>query len=275
MSTLFWENLHARLAPLIDRFPGVAGVAVRDVVSKHGIDINGDDIFPTASTIKIHVLMQLLARVEAGEVDWDERITIDPTTVVQGSGILWHMTGDVTLALRDIATLMIIVSDNTATNLCIDRATIDGTNEMLRSLGLTQTRLRRKMLDAIAAVANQENVSTPNELTQTLFLLYEDKPTSWVAEETLAILHKPKGGFIDRGLPPGTLFASKPGHVDGAFCDAALISLPRRPYALAVMTKYVRCSDREAEDFIANVTAQVHAAMTIWDRSNDFGRTVY
>lgn len=272
---LFWQNLQARIHPLVEDFPGVAGVAVRDVTGDGGFSLNGDEIFPTASTIKIHVLLQLLARAERGEVDLDERIAIDLTNTVQGSGVLWHLRGPVTLTLRDIATLMIIVSDNTATNICIERAGIDGTNGLLRSLGLEKTVLRRKMLDAIAAVADRENISTPDELVQTLALLYEDKPTPWVAQEALTILRKPKLGFVDRGLPPGTIFASKPGHVDGAMCDAALVSLPRRPYALAVMTKYAQCSDRQVEDFIAQVTETVHGAMAVWDRSNGFGRVVY
>ena len=138
-SQLFWQNLQARLRPQMDAFPGVAGVAVRDVTDGGGLSLNGDEVFPTASTIKIHVLVQLLALAEAREVDMTEPIALDPSTVVQGSGILWHMTGPVTLSLRDITTLMILVSDNTATDICID-----GTNALLRSLGLTATTLRRK-----------------------------------------------------------------------------------------------------------------------------------
>lgn len=272
---LFWQNLQARIEPLVQSFPGVAGVAVRDVTGGGGFAIHGDEIFPTASTIKIHVLLQLLARAERGEVDLNERIAVDLSDVVEGSGVLWHLTGPVELSLRDIAVLMIIVSDNTATNICIERAGIDETNALLRSLGLQETLLRRKMLDAIAAVANRENVSTPNELVRLFFLLHEGRPSEWAAGEALAILRKPKNGFIDRGLPAGTIYASKPGHVDGALCDAALVSLPRRPYALAVMTKYAQCGEREVEEFIARVTETVHSALAVWDRSNDFGRTVY
>ncbi len=273
--SLFWGNLHDRLRRLVDGFPGVAGVSLRDLSAGGGVQINGDEVFPTASTIKIHVLLQLLARAERGEVDLTERIPIDLTNTVQGSGVLWHLSGPVTLSLRDIATLMIIVSDNTATNICIERAGIDDTNGLLRSLGLKETVLRRKMLDAIAAVADRENVSTPDELVKTFGLLHEGRLTGWVVTEALEILRKPKGGFIDRGLPSGTIFASKPGHVDGAMCDAALVSLPRRPYALAVMTKYAQCGDRQVEDFIAQVTETVHRAMAVWDRSNGYGRIVH
>lgn len=274
-ASLFWQSLQERIRPLVDGFPGVAGVAVADVTGGGGLSIHGGEIFPTASTIKIHVLLQLLARAERGELDLNERIPIDLSHVVEGSGVLWHLTGPVALSLRDIAVLMIIVSDNTATNICIERAGIDGTNALLRSLGLQETVLRRKMLDAVAAVANRENVSTPAELVRLFVLLHEGKPAPEVTEATLAILRKPKLGFIDRGLPPGTVFASKPGHVDGAMCDAALVSLPRRPYALAVMTKYAQCSDRQVEEFIAQVAQIVHTAMTVWDRSNSYGRIVY
>ncbi|MCL4834598.1 MAG: serine hydrolase [Caldilineaceae bacterium] len=138
---LFWQNLQARLHPLVDAFPGVAGVSVRDVTGG-GFSLNGAAIFPTASTIKIHVLMQLLVRAEKGEVDLDERVLVDLSNVVEGSGVLWHLTGPVELSLRDIAALMIIVSDNTATNICIERAGIDATNALLCSLGLKKTILR-------------------------------------------------------------------------------------------------------------------------------------
>lgn len=274
-NSAFWQNLEDRIRPLVGTFPGVAGVAVTALSGGGGLSINGGELFPTASTIKIHVLLQLLARAERGEVDLTERIPVDLSDVVEGSGVLWHLTGPVELSLRDIAVLMIIVSDNTATNICIERAGIDETNALLRSLGLQETLLRRKMLDAIAAVANRENVSTPEELVQTFVLLHEGKPSRWVADETLKILRKPKGGFIDRGLPPGTIFAGKPGHVDGALCDTALVSLPRRPYALAVMTKYAQCDDRQVEEFIAQVTEEVHTALAVWDRSNSYGRSVY
>jgi len=272
---MFWQNLQARLSPLVDAFPGVAGIAVRDAAGEGGLSLNSDEIFPTASSIKIHVLMQLLARAEAGEVDLDERVPLDRQEIVQGSGVLCHLAGPVTLSLLDIATLMIIVSDNTATNICIDRAGIDGTNALLRSLGLEQTVLRRKMMDAVAAVADRENVSTPAELVQTLVLLHEGKPSARVADQCLALLRKPKHGFLDRGLPPDVVFASKPGHVDGARCDAALVTLPHRPYALAVMTKYTQCSDREHEEFIAHIAQEVHTAMVVWDGSNGYGRIVY
>ena len=271
---LLWQRLGAEIQRQVDAFPGIAGVALRDFNGGLDFAVNGDELFPTASIIKIHVLAQLLRRAEVGEIDLTERVSL-PSELTFGSGVLAYLEGPLDLSLLDMAILMIIASDNTATNICIDRAGIDETNALIRSLGLVETRLRRKMMDHIAAVREQENVSTPAELVQMWSLLHEDRPSPWVAQKCLEILKKPKLGFLDRALPPTVEFASKPGWVDAARCDTALVFLPRRPYALAVMTKYTLCSDMEHEDFIGRIAKTVHNTMTMLDQSNRYGRTVY
>lgn len=271
---LLWNRLSEEIQREIDKFPGIAGVALRDFNGGLEFAINGDELFPTASTIKIHVLTQLLMRAEAGEVDLTQRIKLPPE-LTYGSGVLAYLEGPLDLSLLDVAILMIIASDNTATNICIDYAGIDATNELLRDLGLADTKLRRKMMDHIAAVREQENVSTPMELVQMWALLQQSRPTAWVAQKALEILKKPKLGFLDRALPSTVEFASKPGWVEAARCDTALVFLPRRPYALAVMTKYTLCADMEHEDFIGRIGRSVHQTMVMLDQSNRYGRVVY
>jgi beta-lactamase class A len=273
--SLLWQHLETNLHRLIVDFPGIAGVAVKDLTSALTLAINADEIFPTASTIKIHVLTQLLVRAEAGEIDLQQRLAIQPESHVLGSGVLAYMNGPVELTLRDIAILMIIASDNTATNLCIDAAGLDATNELLRRLGLTATKLQRKMMDHIAAVREQENISTPNELVTMFELLHQGKPSPWVAQQALEILKKPKHGFIDRALPATVTVANKPGWVDGVMCDAALVYLPRRPYLVALMTKHAMCTAREQEQFLFTLAATIHAYMVNLDASNRYGRVVY
>ncbi|MEZ4832998.1 MAG: serine hydrolase [Caldilineaceae bacterium] len=271
---LLWQRLNDEIRREVDAFPGVAGVALRDFEGKLEFTVNGDELFPTASTIKIHVLAQLLTRAEAGEIDLAQRVTL-PSELTFGSGVLAYLEGPLDLSLLDVAILMIIASDNTATNICIDYAGIEDTNALLHSLGLTDTRLRRKMMDHIAAVREQENVSTPAELVQMWALLHQGKPSPWVAQKSLEILKKPKLGFLDRALPADIEFASKPGWVEAARCDTALVYLPRRPYALAVMTKYTLCADMEHEDFIGRIGHSVHTTMTMLAQSNRYGRVVY
>ncbi len=273
--SLLWQRLERELQRQIADFPGVAGVVLKELSTGQTLAIHGDEIFPTASTIKIHILTQLLVRAEAGEIDLQQRITIQPESHVLGSGVLAYLNGPVELTLLDIAILMIITSDNTATNLCIDAAGLDATNRLLQRLGLTQTKLQRKMMDQLAAVREQENIATPNELMTMFALLQQDKPSPWVAQQTLAILKKPKHGFIDRALPPGIAVANKPGWVDGAMCDAALVYLPRRPYLVAMMSKHSLCTPRTQEQFLFKLATTIHAHMVNLDRVNQYGRLVY
>jgi len=275
ITPLLWQRLEDKLQGLIANFPGIAGVAVKTLDAGLALAINADEIFPTASTIKIHVLTQLLVRAEAGEIDLQQRLTVQPASHVLGSGVLAYLQGPVELTLLDIAILMIIASDNTATNLCIDAAGLDATNDLLQGLGLTVTKVQRKMMDHLAAVREQENVSTPNELVTMLELLHQGKPSPWVAQQTLKILKKPKHGFIDRALPSTVTIANKPGWVDGVMCDAALVYLPRRPYLVALMTKHSLCTAREQEQFLFTLAATIHEHMANLDVSNRYGRVVY
>lgn len=274
-TSLFWQRLEDQLRTLIAGFPGIVGVAVKELAEGATLAINADEVFPTASTIKIHVLIQLLARAEAGELDLQQRIAIQPESHVLGSGVLAYLTGPVELTLLDLATLMIIASDNTATNLCIDAAGLEATDALIQRLGLTQTRLRRKMMDHIAAVREQENVATPHELVTVFDLLHRGEPSPWVAQGVLEILKKPKHGFIDRALPATVAVANKPGWVEGAMCDAALVYLPRRPYAVALMTKHGMGSALEQEQFLFTLAATIHDSMVNLARSNRYGRLVY
>lgn len=274
-TSLLWQRLQQQLQQQIEQFPGVAGIAVKDLTDGSTISLNADEVFPTASTIKIQILLQLLMRAAAGEVDMEQRIVVDPAQFVLGSGVLSYLDGQVELSLRNIANLMIMVSDNTATNLCLEHAGLDATNQLLRQLNLTQTVVRRKMMDHLAAVREQENVSTPAELVALLDALYNGKPEPSVAEACLTILKKPKQGFIDKALPENVVCANKPGWVDRAMCDAGLVYLARRPYIVAIMTKYGMCDKLEQEAFIVNCTRTIHETMASLDRSNQFGRSVY
>ena len=270
----FWQRLEDKAGHMVEGFPGVAGVYVKDLKRGQVIAVRGDEEFPTASTIKIHVLTQLLARVERGELDLDQKIAVTPEMVVPGGGVITHLEGEVELSLLDIAILMIIVSDNTATNLCIDLAGIEATNALLRELGLKRTTLRRKMQDHAAVARNDENIATPAECVAMLETLYDGKPTPWVAERCLSILKKPKRGPLNRALPVEVPLANKPGGMERVRCDAGIVYLPRRPYAIAVMTKFSLLDALDHERFIIDVVQLVHETMAALDTSSDYGQGI-
>jgi beta-lactamase class A len=170
---------------------------------------------------------------------------------------------------------MIIVSDNTATNLCIDWATIDGVNDMLGRLGLANTVLRRKMQDHDSVREGNENLTTPADVVRFLGLLYSGQGlSSSVCEETLRILKKPKRGYMGPGLPEDIVIASKPGGMDKVRNDAGIVYQKRRPYALCIMTAYGLGDRRLGEQLIADTTNFIHGYMAMLDRSGPWGQGV-
>lgn len=272
---LLWERLQEAMKRQVCDFAGVVGVAVVDIRSGQRIGINADEVFPTASSIKIHVLTQLLLRAERGEVDLTQHMTVVPDEIVLGSGVIAHLEGPIELTLLDFAILMIIASDNTATNICMRVAGLDATNRLLATLGLTQTRVRREMMDQLAAVQEQENVSTPNEMVQMMALLHAGKPHADVASKVLEILRKPKNSTLTEALPLGTRFANKPGYVAGARCDVGIVELARRPYIIAIMSKYAMVSHREHAWALIEMARTIYQTFEALEKSNRYGRYVY
>jgi beta-lactamase class A len=269
---LLWRQLQADLDRQVSTFRGAAGLCVRDLTTDREIALHGDEVFPTASTIKIAILARLMQRAEAGEVDLARRVRIDEAVRVPGSGILTYLDDAEDLTVRDIAVLMIIVSDNTATNLCIDWATIEGTNTMLRRLGLHKTTLRRKMQDFEAVMRGDENVASPAELVQLMSALYRaDGLSRFVCDATLAILKKPKHGYLAPGLPQDVVLANKPGGMDRVRCDAGIVYLRRRPYAIAVMTKYGPPDRTVQERAVVEISRTVYEYLSTLDVTNPYG----
>jgi len=270
---LLWRRLAAELDRHVAGFHGVAGVCVRDLETDRQIAIHGDEVFPTASTIKIAILARLMQLAEVGEVDLARRVRIDEAVHVPGSGVLTYLDDPQELTVRDVAVLMIIVSDNTATNLCIDWATVDGTNAMLRTLGLTKTTLRRKMQDFAAVVRGDENVASPVELVRLLEALHRAKGLSrFVCDATLNILKKPKHGYLAPGLPQDTPLANKPGGMERVRNDAGIVYLKRRPYAIAVMTKYGPPERTVQERFVVGASRTVYGYLATLDATSPYGQ---
>jgi beta-lactamase class A len=144
--------------------------------------------------------------------------------------------GTPTLSLRDYATLMVTLSDNTATNVLIDRLGMAEISKRMQKLGLPGTQLRRHMMDGAAARRGDENVSTPSELIALLKSL-QSMP------EAMTLLKLPKENRLRRGLPTGVESADKSGELDGVRVDAGIVFLKNRPYAFSVMTTYLRNED--------------------------------
>ena len=233
---LLWKNLETSVGRIAAEFDGVMALAIRDLTDGRTFAIHGDEPMPTASMIKIAVLAELYRQNRVGEL-----YTLDAADIVPGSAILGRFTPGVTrMTLRDVATSMIGESDNSATNVLIDRLGMEKINEMLASLGHSKTRLRRRMMDLKAAQEGRENVASPLETVDLLARLHRNEllPAER-AQDFFKVLATPKRSRILALLPPGARGATKTGSLDRVVVEAGVLYPDRRPFAIAVMTSFV------------------------------------
>jgi beta-lactamase class A len=267
-------KLGRELNQIASSFDGVIGIAVKDFSSGDVLAVNADTIFPQASSIKVAVLMALLRQSQAGALKLDERVEIRKSQFVGGSGVLQGFAdGASLLSLHDLAVLMINLSDNTATNILIDRVSQAKVNETLTGLRLPLTRLERRMMDLDAERQGRENLSTPREMTTLYDLLFhgkalDEKHTALALE----ILKMPKDAPspLSRGLPAGVSIADKHGELNGVRCDSGIVLLEGRPYAISVMTTYA-ADDEAAAHTISEISRRVYSYFERQARSNAHG----
>jgi len=273
-----WAQFAAKVDAIEQVTDGVLGVAVVDLTTGHRWALRGDERFPQASTIKIAVLAELLRQDQAGDgAHLSDRYVVDAADLVSGSDILLGLTpGVTTLTNQDLATCMVAVSDNSATNVLINRVGMDRVNALLDRLGLPQTRLKRKMLDLEAAKAGRENVSTPAEMASLLSALWRADGTVLDPKTTARffdLLATHKDSQIPSGLPADLKIANKPGSLEGVRNDAGVVFLPRRPYVIVVMGTYLR-READGEEAIRRISRAAFDLFDRLDRASDLGRVV-
>jgi len=149
---VLWQKLESTINDIDRSLDGVIGVAILDLTSGQKFLLHADEVFPQASSIKIAVLAELYHQAQTGKLKLNDLYTVQASDLVPDSDIMGGLTPGVTrITLRDLATMMVAVSDNSATNVLIDRVGMENVDGLMTSLGLTRTRLRRKMMDLKAA----------------------------------------------------------------------------------------------------------------------------
>jgi beta-lactamase class A len=235
-----------RVQEISSRVDGVVGYSIVDLTSSERTGHLDGATFPTASAIKLAIVYELFKQAEEKRIDLDEKITLDRRQAVGGTGVLVEM-GTPTLSIRDYAVLMVTLSDNTATNVLIDRLGMDRIAARMQGLGLNGTKLRRHMMDTAAARRGDENVSTPDELARLLRSMNETMP------DAIALLKKPKENRLRKGLPEGVASADKSGELEGVRVDAGVVYAKNRPYVLCVMTTFLK-DEAEGERAIEEIS---------------------
>jgi beta-lactamase class A len=272
---VLWQKLEASIHDVDQHLDGVMGVAIEDLTTGDHFLLRENEVFAQASSIKITVLANLYLQAQQGKLKLTDLYTVQSFDLVPDSDIMGGLTPGVTrITLRDLATMMVAVSDNSATNVLIDRVGMDNVNAMLDSLSLPHTRLRRKMMDLQAAKEGRENISTPGEMMTLLEVIYRGKVLNKEsAADFFKVLSTNKNSWIPRDLPADVRIANKPGALEGVRNDSGIVFVEGRPYVICVMTSFLS-NEHDGEDAISRISLATWRMFDRLGRASEYGRVV-
>ena len=265
-------DLDARIEPLLKAHKGTVAVAVKHLKTGEEFYLNADEPMPTASLIKLPIMVEAYWQAAENKVKLDKPLTLRKEDKVPGSGILTsHFSDGATFPLRDAVRLMIAFSDNTATNLVLEEIGIPSTNVRMEKLGFKHTKINAKVYKASTTSIDPERTkkfglgsTTAREMVQLLERIEAGKVVSPEAcQEMIAHLKacddKEK---MTRLLPAGTIVAHKTGSVNASKTDAGILYLKSGPVALCVLTDKnddVRWTpDNAAQVLIGKIAKEVY-----------------
>jgi beta-lactamase class A len=272
---VLWQKLEASIAEAGRNLDGVMGVAIEDLTTGQKYQLRENEVFPQASSIKIAILAELYRQAQQDKLKLTDVYKVRASDLVADSRIMNGLTPGVTqLTLRDLAAMVSAVSDNSAANILIDRVGMENVNSLLDSLGLTNTRLRRKMMDLKAASEGRENISTPSDMMTLLESIYRGRVLNkTLAEDFFNILSVRKNSWIPRDLPEGLKVADKEGELEGVRTNSGIVFLDQRPYILCIMTTYLR-RERDGEEAISKISLDAYRMFDRLARASEYGRVI-
>jgi len=223
-------ELHDFAAQLEHQMGGRLAFAFRDLGTGAALSYRGDEPVSTASVIKLPILLHIALAAEAGELDWGERLTLTDAVKVQGSGILKELGAGLALSVRDLCALMTALSDNTATNMLIDRVGMAAVNERMAALGLPVTRLLRRAYTPDTPASRPFGLGVTTALEQAdllarIALRQIGGGPACEAALTMLAMQQDRAA-IPRLLPEGWQYAGKTGSIDHLRADVGILTGP-------------------------------------------------
>jgi beta-lactamase class A len=262
--------LAATLDSLTRGFGGEVGIYVRHLPTGASAALRADELFPTASLIKVPILLTLYDQVEQGKLDLDARVPYPDTLhyrYVESTDVVGYMAAGDTLPLSELAFLMLSVSDNLA-SLWIQGMVGGGAavNEWMAAHGFAQTRVNSRTPgreDARGVYGWGQ--TTPREIAEALVMIRQGRAVSPRASEDMYRMLT-RSYWDDFGLsqvPPTVQAASKQGFVDRSRSEVLLVNAPGGDYVLAVITRNQAdesyAADNEGHQLIRAVSRAVYA----------------
>ena len=245
------RTLDDQLAGMVRAHRGKVAVFAQDLATGRTIAIDADREVKTASAIKVAVLVEAFHQVKAGRLALADRVVVEDRAKVTGSGVLALLHGGLELTLEDVLVLMMILSDNTATNLAIDRVGgVAAVNRRMAALGLAHTHLYKKVyVPATEPLPRDQErfglgKSTARELAMLLASIHRcELGDPALCRRMLAIMRNQQARYlsarfletVDTSETPSAI-AAKLGEVDAARIEIALIAGRAGPIVLAVIT---------------------------------------
>ncbi len=246
-------TLDEQVRAAVSEFKGKVSLFAKNLDTGATYDFGGDNRVRTASTIKVTVMIEAFAHVTEGKAKWSDTVVLTDAKKVQGSGVLQELSDGLRLTLRDAVNLMMVVSDNTATNLVLDVLTTDAVNARMEQLGLKQTKLLRKVGSGGTSKAGLDpelkpfglGVTTPREMVMIVEKLERGEVVSKEASKEMIALMKREQSHdgIGRTLN-GVDMATKSGALDRLRSNVGIIYSKRGRIAMAIT-----CDDMDEIDW--------------------------
>jgi beta-lactamase class A len=241
------DRMDQRVHAAVAGFQGRVSLFAQNLDSGETYGLRENDRVRTASTIKLAIMAAVFDAVEQGKANWTDELALRDVDKVEGSGILREFSGGVHLPMRDLVHLMIVMSDNTATNLLLDRFSADAVNVEMDRLGLKQTRCLRKIINGkppsgwSRAGLLEENkrfgfgVTTPREIAGLIQKMELGEVVNRAAsQEMIAILKRQQDNSGIARRTGGLTVASKAGALDHLRSDAGMVYSPGGRIAIAI-----------------------------------------
>lgn len=250
----YWQLLAQEIKNKLYNFPGNVGLVIKDLRNNKTILYNQDRLFPSASLVKIAIMVACFQAELEGKISFNDYFRLKSKYKARGSGILRYFPSGKKVSIRELVELMITKSDNTATNILTEILGFDYLNNYFRQIGLKNTNFSRNVMDIKGYYQGIENYTTASDIAQILEKIYRHQLVSPEASEKMLILLKKQEirDRLPRYLPSQVEIAHKTGLFDNVCHDAGIVFHPQGDFLISALVSDHR-EHRLAKELIGQI----------------------